>query len=83
MGAYTGACLILLKLLQPRQQRVSTHVHTPQSKFKLHPSNLVAFRSKAKTFCPHFIFHQQQLGIAEKEDGKNKATNKGRNWQNT
>lgn len=44
--------------------------YTPKQ-FKLPPRNFMAFRSKAKTHRPHFIFQQQQLEIVEEEDGKN------------
>lgn len=56
--------------------------YTPKQ-FKLPPRNMVASRSKAKTLCPHLIFQQRQLEIAEEEDGKNKLASKGRNGQNT
>ena len=64
---------------------VGEHTYAYTSKtFKLLPRNLVAFRSKAKTRCPPFIFQQRQLGIAEEEDGeKKRLVSKGRNGQNT
>lgn len=48
--------------------------HTPK-RFKSPPRIHLASRSKAKTHCSHFIFQQQQFGIAEGEMGKKK------NWQ--
>ena len=56
--------------------------YTPKQ-FKLPPSNLVAFRLKAKTRCPHFIFQQRQLEIGEEEVGKHKLAQNGTSGQNT
>lgn len=75
MRAYVCACMCYSAGAGAPVPAADEHscAYTPKQ-FKLPPRNLLAFRSKAKTHCPRFIFQQRQLGITEEEDGKKQTT---------